>query len=176
MTSRLHRGERLTCIAIAVVAMGACSVAPLGATPDGLAKAQAGSPPGADAFLRECSRCHGKRGEGLAEAPPLIGSGALPLYPRDSASSISAFTPSTTSQTQQDVTRIPGQPKRHAFRTAQDVFEYVSTRMPLPTSRAGTLKPEEYWAIVNFVLLAHGAPVPAGGITASNATSVAIRP
>lgn len=171
-----HWVERLTSLAIGVVAIGACSVAPLGATPDGLANAQAGSPPGSDAFVRECSRCHGKRGEGLAEAPPLMGAGALPLYPRDSASSNSAFTPSTTSQTQQDVTRIPGQPKRHAFRTAQDVFDYVSTRMPLPATRAGTLKPEDYWAIINFVLIAHGAAIPQGGITADNAKSVAIRP
>ena len=46
--------------------------------------------------------------------------------------------------------------------------------MPLPKSRAGTLKPEEYWAITSFMLIAHGSAVPEAGITADNAKSVAI--
>ena len=55
---------------------------------------------------------------------------------------------------------MPGQSKRGPFVTAQDVFDYVSTRMPMPKSSAGALKPEEYWAIVNFMLIAHGVVVP----------------
>jgi hypothetical protein len=54
------------------------------------------------------------------------------------------------------------------------LFNYVSTKMPLPKSRAGTLKPEEYWAITNFILVAHGSSVPDGGITPENAGSVQI--
>jgi hypothetical protein len=48
--------------------------------------------------------------------------------------------------------------------------------MPLPKSKAGSLKPEEYWAIINFMLIAHGSAVPAGGITPENAASVQIAP
>ena len=166
---------------IAGVACGAlslgllnCSVTPLGATDSGIAKARSASPPGADAFDRECSSCHGKRGEGLTTAPAVMGSGALAEFPReDTSSSSPAF--ATNAPTQADVAHLPGQAKRGPFRTAQDVYDYVSSRMPLPKSQAGTLTPEEYWAIVNYMLLAHGVAVPAGGVTESNAKTVALR-
>jgi hypothetical protein len=46
--------------------------------------------------------------------------------------------------------------------------------MPLPKSKAGALKPEEYWAISNYVLIAHGSAVPERGVTADNAAGVRI--
>ena len=151
-----------------------CSVTPLGATDSGIAKARSAAPPGADAYDRECSSCHGKRGEGLTTAPAIMGSGALAEFPReDTSSSSPAF--ATNAPTQADVAHVPGQAKRDPFRTAQDVYDYVSSRMPLPKSQAGTLKPEEYWAIVNYMLIAHGLAVPAGGVTESNAKSIALR-
>ena len=105
-----------------------------------------------------------------------MGPSALPKYPRDDTSSSSNPSFAATSPVQQNATRVPGQSKRGAFSTAQDLFEYVSTRMPLPTSSAGTLKPEEYWAIVNYMLIAHGVAVPPEGISEANAKSVAIQP
>jgi hypothetical protein len=104
-----------------------------------------------------------------------MGPSALPKYPRDDTSSSSqAF--ASTAQTQQTATRVPGQARRGAFATAQDVYEYVSTRMPLPTSSAGTLKPDEYWAVVNFMLIAHGVAVPAEGVSEANAKTLNIQP
>ncbi len=158
-----------------VVALSACSVTPLGATDTGIAQARAKSPPGADLFDRQCASCHGKRGEGLTTAPAIMGSSALPKYPRDDTSSSSPSF-STNQQVQQDATRVPGQSKRGAFVTAQDVYDYVSTRMPLPKSSTGTLKPEEYWAIVNYMLISHGVAVPAEGVSEANATSINIQP
>src|SRR5258708_2996458 len=64
-----------------------CSVTPLGAPAAGIAKARVASPPGADVFERECSSCHGKRGEGLTIAPAVMGVGALAEFPRSDASS-----------------------------------------------------------------------------------------
>lgn len=153
--------------------MGACTVTPLGATDDGIAKARTAQPGGAEEYEHECSSCHGKRGEGLTTAPAVMGVGGLPTFPRDDTSSSSNTF--ATQQAQGDATRIPGQSKRGSFRSAQDVFDYVSTRMPLPRSRAGTLKAEEYWAIVNYMLVANGTPVPEGGVTPVNAASVKIR-
>jgi mono/diheme cytochrome c family protein len=151
----------------------ACTVTPLGATDTGVAAARAKSPPGADLFDRECASCHGRRGEGLTLAPAIMGSGALSKYSRDDTSSSSpAF--ATNATTQNDLTRVPGRSKRGTFVTAQDLYDYVSTRMPLPKSNAGTLKPEEYWAIVNYMLIANGTPVPADGVTDANAKSVTI--
>jgi mono/diheme cytochrome c family protein len=172
-----HAASRLagTIGAFGIVALAACTVTPLGATDTGIAQARVKSPPGADAFDRECASCHGRRGEGLTTAPAIMGSGALPTYPRDdNTTSNPAF--ATTGQTQQDATRVPGQAKRGPFRTAQDVYDYVSTRMPLPKTAAGTLKPDEYWAIVNYILIAHGVAVPADGVTAANAKAINIQP
>lgn len=69
-------------------------------------------------------------------------------------------------------TRPAGAPSRDPFRTAQDLFRYVSTSMPLPPDKAGSLQPEQYWAIIHFMLLAHGVQVPPEGVTAANASSV----
>jgi mono/diheme cytochrome c family protein len=151
-----------------------CSVTPLGATDTGIAQARVASPPGADAFDRECASCHGKRGEGLTIAPAVMGSGSLAEYPRnDASSSDPAY--ATSAPIQGDSAHVPGQAKRDPFHTAQDVYDYVSSRMPLPKSAAGTLKPAEYWAIVNYLMVANGIAVPAGGVTEANAKSVALR-
>lgn len=69
-------------------------------------------------------------------------------------------------------TRPAGAPWRDPFRTAEDVFRFVSTSMPLPAEKAGSLRAEEYWAIVNFILVAHGVDVPPDGITEQNASAV----
>lgn len=161
-------------IAALGLVLGACSTTPLGASEPNLANAQQKAGPGAELFGRECGSCHGKRGEGLANAPAIIGSGALPVYPRDQSLSTNPALSNAAAQQQQDASRPPGAPSRDPFRTAQDLFAYTSTKMPLPKSRAGSLKPEEYWAIINFMLLAHGSSVPDGGVTADNAASVQI--
>jgi hypothetical protein len=62
-----------------------------------------------------------------------------------------------------------------AFGTAEDLFQYVSGSMPLPKDRVGTLKPAEYWAVVNYMLIAHRTGVPSGGVTPENAPTVTIQ-
>ncbi len=158
------------------IALTACSATPLGASEPNLASAQKKAGPGGELFDRECAACHGKRGEGLTNAPSVIGGGALAEYPRDKSLSSNPAMSNNAQQQAGDTTRPPGAPSRDPFRTALDVFNYVSTKMPLPKSRAGTLKPDEYWAITNYMLLAHGSTVPEGGLNAGNAASVQIAP
>jgi mono/diheme cytochrome c family protein len=131
-----------------------CSATPHGASDSGIARARCTAAPGADAFDRECASCHGKRGEGLGNTPPIMGPGALAEHAPASAA---------------------GQPPRGPFRSAQDVYDYLSLRMPLPKPVAGTLSPAEYWAIVNYMLLAQGVVVPPGGVTEANAKRVSLR-
>jgi mono/diheme cytochrome c family protein len=158
----------------ATLPLAACSVTPLGATESNLATASQNAAPGAAVYRRECAACHGERGEGLASSPAIMGSGALPMYERDPATS-------TNPAMQDPAERLrtqnlpPGADVRGAFRTAQDLFAYVSREMPLPRSKAGTLKPEDYWAVTNYVLMGHGVAVPAGGVNPSNAASVPIK-
>jgi len=160
-------------VAAALAVIGGCSAPPLGSTPANHEKAS--RLPGADVFGRACASCHGQRGEGLSQAPALMGSGALPLYKRDPATTSSpAFQDIAERQRQQSLP--PGADTRGAFKTAADLFKYVSREMPLPKSKAGSLSEGEYWAVVNFILVGHGSAVPAGGVTAANAATVEIKP
>lgn len=155
-------------------ALAACSATPLGATEGGITAAHQKDGKGAAIYDRECAGCHGKRGEGLSAAPNIMGPGALPTYARD-PSTVQAVAVQPDTQQQQNL-RPPGQQTRQAFRTAQDLFDFTSHWMPQPQARIGSLKQEEYWAVVNFILIAHGSAVPPGGITPENAKSVQIAP
>jgi mono/diheme cytochrome c family protein len=151
----------------------ACATTPLGSTETNYGKAA--RLPGADIYGRACASCHGQRGEGLAQSPPVMGASALPLYERDpSTTSNPAFQDIAEQQRKQSLP--PGADTRGAFRTAADVYKYVSREMPLPKTKAGSLTPQEYWAVVNFLLVGHGSAVPAGGITEANAASVEVKP
>jgi hypothetical protein len=79
-------------------------------------------------------------------------------------------------QTQYRTNEGVGADKRGAFVTAKDLYDYTSTEMPLPQSKKGSLKPEEYWAVVNYILVAHGAEVPEGGVNEQNAANVKVQP
>lgn len=137
-----------------------------------MAKARNGSPQGFALFEEHCSGCHGERGESGSRAPRLMGEGALPEYPpeRNVNADPAAGDPELLRLRAQ--TRPAGAPWRDPFHTADDLYRYVSKNMPLPAQKAGSLSPEQYWAIINFVLLAHGVQVPPEGVTANNASSL----
>lgn len=60
------------------------------------------------------------------------------------------------------------------FANAKELYDYVHVQMPLPKASAGSLKEGQYWAIVNFMVAAHGKDLPAGGLNAGNAASVSL--
>jgi mono/diheme cytochrome c family protein len=160
----------------ALAAMGlfvlGCAATPSGATPVDLARGRSTTAQGAEVFANECARCHGPRGEGLAGAPSVLGPGALPLYPRDNASA-GSFAMSDPEQLQiQQQTRPAGAPWRDPFRNAESFYGFVSNH--LPRSRASALKPNDYWAVVTFMLSVQGSNLPSEGVTASNAGSITI--
>jgi cytochrome c len=148
----------------------ACNSTPAGASDAALAKAKDQASTGASLFAGRCASCHGERGEGKAYAPAIIGGGALPVYPRDNSSS-----PTTTDPVQlqmQAQSRPPGAPSRGPFHTAQDLFDYLSKHKPDQSLQ--TLTPPDVWALVTFVLIAHGREVPAGGVTPENAAHISL--
>jgi cytochrome c len=161
-------------IALLVGLVTACAATQFGATEANLARARAAATRGADLFTKECAECHGDRGEGLAQAPAVLGPGALPVYPRESAStgSMAINDPEQIRIRQQ--TRPAGAPWRDPFRTARDLFEFL--KMHPAKKRAEWKAPDDYWAVVTFMLAAHGSAVPADGINADNASSVTIQP
>ena len=160
-----------TLVAAAVTVL-ACASRPRGATDANLATAQSGAPEGAASFQRNCASCHGERGQSEGRAPRILGEGALPELPAESNMNVDSAAGDPELLKLRAQTRPAGAPSREPFRTADDLYSYISKHMPLPSDRAGSLPPEEYWAIVNFMLLAHGVPLPPGGVNAANASSV----
>lgn len=166
----------LSVMAIAASLGVACGVGALGATDANLAAAKSRASTGADLFAGHCAGCHGQRGEGHGRIPAIIGAGALPMYPRDKSDAATA-TLSDPNQLEEEARARPaGAPTREPFRNADSLYKYISENMPKPDERAGSLKPDEYWAILNFVLVAHGSAVPEGGITPENAATVPVEP
>ena len=137
-----------------------------------MAKAETTAADGYALFQAQCAGCHGQRGESVGRAPRILGRGALPEYPpeRNINADPAAGDPELLRLRAQ--TRPAGAPWRDPFRNAEDLYRYVSTNMPRPPEKAGSLKPEEYWAIINFMMVAHGVQVPPGGVNAQNASSV----
>jgi len=166
----MARGARLGFLVSMTLGV-ACASTPLGAPPKALSAARARTPDGAKVYDRECAGCHGKHGEGLSSSPTVMGPSALPTFARSDST-----THSLQMQPDADRDRLqpPGEPTRPALRTAEDLFAYVSKWMPLPQERIGSLKPEDYWAVVNYLLIANGSAVPASGVNAGNASTVPI--
>jgi mono/diheme cytochrome c family protein len=176
MSSRLGRAPNMmafvaSCLlAHGVMSLPGCTPTPLGATDADLARAHDQAAQGAAVYSQECARCHGQRGEGLAGASAVLGSGALPEYPRDNSGTATITDPQQLQiQTQ---TRPAGAPWRDPFRNAQDVYDFVSTH--LPKSRASEMKQEDYWAVVTFLIAVQGGQVPPGDVNPTNAKSVPI--
>jgi cytochrome c len=161
-------------IVTAILALGAilaCAATQSGASEVNVTSASAKSAQGARLFGQQCASCHGRRGEGVY-APAIMGPIALPAYPNHANFSTNASYTDPTELNLRETTRPEGAPKREPFNTAQDVYNYISKRMP--RKAPGSLKPEEYWAILNFMLIAHGIDVAPSGINAANASSVTI--
>lgn len=156
----------------AVALAAACASTQYGATAANLAKAQSGAPDGFALFQQECAGCHGARGESVNRAPRILGEGALPDYPVEHNPNADPAAGDPELLKLRARTRPPGAPWRDPFRTADDLYRYVSQNMPLPANKAGSLSAEQYWAVINFMLLAHGVAVPPQGVSAKNAVSV----
>ncbi len=137
----------IVALALAGTGMGACGGGGgHGKAPD-LATARAAAPRGSSVFSRQCAGCHGNDGQGRGSTPQVIGKGAL-----------------------------PAEGSAGPLHTAADLFAYVKGNMPLPRSRVGSLADADYWAVVTYLVAANHHDVPAGGVTAANAASVAINP
>jgi mono/diheme cytochrome c family protein len=149
----------------------ACSATKLGATDVDLARARDQAAQGAAIFSQECARCHGERGEGLAGAGPILGPGALPEFPRDTSGPSAMMTDPQQLQIQTQ-TRPAGAPWRDPFRNAQDLYDFTVGHMP--KARAAAVKPDDYWAVVTFMVAVQGGQVPSGGINAANARSIPV--
>ncbi len=164
-----------SCGGLALSVALACAATPPGASDADLAQANDRASVGAAAFEGTCAGCHGPRGEGLAGAPPIIGITGLPRYPRDQ-SGVQLYQDPEQIQRQAQL-RVPGASSRPEFVTALDLHNYLKVHMSTVQRPANVrdLTEEELWGVLEFMLIAHGSPVPQAGLSAENAASVQIR-
>ncbi len=101
---------------------------------------------GAKLYAKHCAKCHGDAGQGK-KGPPLVGKQALPLDPPPGA-------------------KI----RKTQFHTAADVAAFVSAKMP--ANKPGSLKPDEYYAILAFDLKANGVDVSNQKLDATTAAAI----
>jgi len=86
---------------------------------------------GAEVYTARCSSCHGKGGEGTADAPPVVGATALPLEPPSGAKL-----------------------RKSQFVTVADVAKFVTENMP--GDAPASLSTDDYFAVLAFDLHANG--------------------
>jgi cytochrome c len=101
-------------------------------------------------YAKHCAGCHGDAGEGSKKAPPVVGKAALPLDPPAGA-----------------------KVRKSQFHTAADVAGFVVKNMP--AKKPGSLKTDEYWAILAFDLKANGVEVKEK-VDAASAAKVVLHP
>jgi cytochrome c len=157
---------------ISALVLVACAASQYGATDASMARARAATPRGAELFQSQCAACHGEHGEGVSNTPPILGDDALPEYPRERNLNAGIASGDPEALRLQARARPAGAPWRDPFRTAADLFGYVSQNMPPVRDRKRALDAGDYWAIVNFMLRSQGVALPPAGVTADDAARI----
>jgi len=126
---------------------------------------------GAQVFERRCSTCHGDKGQGLTlewrqtwpkedqncSTPKCHGA----QHPPDGFEIKDNYAPA-----------IIGPGTLFRFQTAQDLFNFISTAMPMQAP--GTLSQDDYWALTAFLLAAHGIPADETDLNAATASRISL--
>jgi mono/diheme cytochrome c family protein len=125
---------------------------------------------GAGLFETQCASCHGEHGEGRGNVPAIMGPGALRRQPPvDTLSQ----TTNAGSDGQRGALRPPSPDQgRPEFVTAASLHSYLVYHMPKIERQPMT--EADYWAVVQFMLIAHGSEVPEEGVSAANGARIAI--
>ncbi|MER3543098.1 MAG: hypothetical protein C4311_00480 [Chloroflexota bacterium] len=126
---------------------------------------------GAQVYIRRCSTCHGDKGQGLTLEwrqtwPETHQNCSTPKchgrqHPPDGFEIKDNYAPAVIG---------PGTLTR--FRTAQDLFTFISTTMPMHAP--GSLTQDEYWALTAFLLAAHGVPADSVPLDSATASRIAL--
>lgn len=140
----------------------------------GAGGAVASSPSPADEgnaiFQAHCSTCHGDRGQGLAEWRLTWD----PLHQNCSQAKCHglAHPPDGFYLPNNYAPKIIGENTLTRFRTAQDLYNFISKNMPF--QEPGSLAAGDYWLIVAFLLQQH--EVAADQVNPQNAHLISLHP
>lgn len=112
--------------------------------------------------------CHGDQGQGLAKFRY-----SYPKVDQNCATSKCHGGPNPGAGFSfPDAPAIMGPGTLTQFKTAADLFAFISTRMPRQVP--GTLSTEEYWNLVAFLLSQRGALPKGAQLNATNAASIPV--
>ncbi len=81
-------------------------------------------------FTNECANCHGQRGEGLASAPPILGPGALPEYPRDTGRRRRSDRHRPAADPDPGADAAGGRALARSVPKRQDLYTFTTTHLP----------------------------------------------
>ena len=104
---------------------------------------------GSEVYAARCSKCHGEAGEGIGDAPAVVGPTALPLDPPSGATL-----------------------RKSRFVTVADVATFVVQNMP--GDDPGSLGQADYFAVLAFDLKANGIDLGTQKLDAALAASLTI--
>lgn len=164
----MRRDRQVVLSMLAGSALAACAAVQIGASDADLESARSRALHGATVFHEQCATCHGQRGEGRGAAPSILGAGALPRYQRAGTLDTYATEPGAQQAPAAAATPTRGRPE---LASALDLHSYLAGHMP-QVAQGQRLTSDDYWAVVNFMLLAHGASVPEEGVASANAANV----
>ena len=160
----------LLAIAGSVAVCAGCAVRSFGASDANLEHARSSASVGAGLFEGQCASCHGEHGEGRGNVPAIMGPGALRRQPWVDTLSQTTY---AGNDGQRGAQRPPSPEQgRPEFVTAASLHAYLVYHMPKIERQAMTV--EDYWAVVQFMLIAHGSEVPEEGISVDNGAMVVI--
>lgn len=170
VSSKPSYGTSRLLIASSIALLAGCAVRSFGASDANLTRARNDASVGASLFASQCASCHGEHGEGGGNIPAVMGTGALRRHPGiDSL----AQTSHEGTDGQRGALRPPAPEQgRPEFVSAESLHSYLVYHMP--KIKRQPMNEEDYWAVVQFMLIAHGSDVPRQGISAANGAQVAI--
>lgn len=153
------------------IPMSASDMAPMWMTPPPPSTTQVGT--GARVYYYNCMACHGDQGQGLtldwrAQWPPGHQDCSVPQchgkrHPDDGFEIPHNFAPA-----------IVGSGTLARFDSAQQLYDFISTRMPFQAP--GSLSSDEYWALAAFLLNRHGVVGASVHLDQATAKTIAVHP
>ncbi len=143
------------------------------ATPIALAEGSDQETRGAQVYTQRCITCHGDRGQGLTLEWRLTWDPAHQNCGQPNCHGLN-HPPEGFYLPNMYAPAIVGKDTLDRFQTGQDVFDFISTRMPFQVP--GTLPREDYWALTAFLLRQNGITPPGAEVGESNASRILLRP
>jgi cytochrome c len=124
---------------------------------------------GAEVYSEHCITCHGDRGQGLTLEWRLTWDPEHQNCNRPNCHGLN-HPPEGFYLPNMYAPAIVGPDALEEFQTAQDLFGFISTRMPF--QEPGVLSQEDYWALAAFLLRQNGVALPGADLGAGNASRI----